>query len=165
MKHTLTPQRYLVLLAVVLTASFGDVLLSHGMSQVGPVSVHHLGLLLIALKNPWVIAGILLLMGFFASYLSALSWADLTFVLPSTAVSYVIVALLSCFWLHEHISLYRWLGILMIVCGVGFVANGPALTEHPQPLPQPELLPQSQSVPQSHPVPQSPSLPSQSAPR
>jgi drug/metabolite transporter (DMT)-like permease len=148
MKHTLTPQRYLVLLAVVLTASFGDVLLSHGMSQVGPVSMHHLGLLLTALKNLWVIAGIILLMGFFASYLSALSWADLTFVLPSTAISYVIVALLSRFWLHEHISPSRWLGILMIVCGVGFVANGPALTEHPQPMPPPEPMPQSQSAPQ-----------------
>ena len=141
MKHTLTPQRYLVLLAVVLTASFGDVLLSHGMSQVGPVSMHNLGLLLTALKNLWVIAGIVLLLGFFASYLSALSWADLTFVLPSTAISYVIVALLSRFWLHEHITVYRWLGILLIVCGVGFVANGPALTEHPQPLS--ESLPQA----------------------
>ncbi len=142
MTHTLTPQRYLVLLVVVLTASFGDVLLSHGMSQVGPVSFNHLGLLLTALKNLWVVAGIVLLLGFFASYLSALSWADLTFVLPSTAFSYVIVALLSRFWLHEHITLSRWLGILLIVCGVGFVANGPALTEHPQPLPQPESTPQ-----------------------
>jgi drug/metabolite transporter (DMT)-like permease len=131
MKHTLTPQRYLILLAVILTASFGDTLLSHGMKQVGPVSGHNLGLLLIALKNPWVIAGILLLIGFFASYLTALSWADLTFVLPSTSFSYVIVALLSKFWLHEEISIYRWLGILLIVGGVGFVARGPSLTEHP----------------------------------
>jgi drug/metabolite transporter (DMT)-like permease len=134
MKHTLTPQRYLVLLAVVLTASFGDTLLSHGMRQIGPVSLDHLELLLIALKNPWVISGIVLLIGFFASYLTALSWADLTFVLPSTSISYVIVALLSRFWLHEQISFYRWLGIVLIVCGVGFVANGPALTEHPQPV-------------------------------
>jgi drug/metabolite transporter (DMT)-like permease len=134
MKHTLTPQRYLVLLAVVLTASFGDTLLSHGMRQVGPVSLNHLELLLIALKNPWVISGIMLLIGFFASYLTALSWADLTFVLPSTSISYVIVALLSRFWLHEQISFYRWLGIVLIVCGVGFVANGPSLTEHPRPV-------------------------------
>ncbi len=131
MAHTLTPSRYLVLLAVMLTASVGDTLLSHGMSQVGPVSFHHLGLLLHALANPWVIAGIICLLGFFASYLSALSWADLTFVLPSTAFGYVVVALLSHFWLGEHISLYRWAGILLIVCGVGFVANGPSLTEHP----------------------------------
>lgn len=129
--HTLTPSRYAVLLAVMLTASVGDTLLSHGMAQVGPVSLAHLGLLLHALANPWVIAGILCLLGFFASYLSALSWADLTFVLPSTAFGYIIVALLAHFWQHEHISLSRWAGILLIVCGVGFVANGPSLTEHP----------------------------------
>jgi drug/metabolite transporter (DMT)-like permease len=134
MKHTLTPQRYLILLAVMLTASVGDTLLSHGMSQVGPVSFSRLGLLLTALKNPWVIAGILLLLGFFASYLTALSWADLTFVLPSTAFGYIVVAFLAHFWQHEHISVARWLGILLIVCGVGFVANGPSLTEHPEPL-------------------------------
>ena len=130
MNHTLTPQRYLILLCVMLTASLGDMLLSHGMRQVGPVSFHHLGLLLRALTNPWVVGGILLLLGFFASYLTALSWADLTFVLPSTAFGYVVVALLARFWLHEHISTSRWIGIALIVCGVGFVANGPSLTEH-----------------------------------
>ena len=130
MKHTLTPQRYLILLAVMLTASVGDTLLSHGMTQVGPVSVGHLGMLLVAMRNPWVITGILCLLGFFASYLTALSWADLTFVLPSTAFGYVVVALLSKFWLHETVSLYRWAGIVLIVCGVGFVANGPSLTQH-----------------------------------
>jgi drug/metabolite transporter (DMT)-like permease len=118
-------QRYLVLLAVMLTAAVGDTLLSHGMTQVGPVSLGHLGLLLAAMRSPWVIAGILCLLGFFAS------WADLTFVLPSTAFGYVVVALLSKFWLHETISVYRWAGIVLIVCGVGFVANGPSLTQHP----------------------------------
>jgi drug/metabolite transporter (DMT)-like permease len=131
MKHTLSPQRYMVLACVTLTASIGDTVLSHGMSQVGPVSMHHLGLLFTALANPWVIVGIVLLLGFFASYLTALSWADLTFVLPSTAFGYVVIALLARYWQHEHISIYRWLGIILIVCGVGFVANGPALTEHP----------------------------------
>jgi drug/metabolite transporter (DMT)-like permease len=100
------------------------------MTQVGPVTLAHLGMLLVALRNPWIITGILCLLGFFASYLTALSWADLTFVLPSTAFGYVVVALLSKFWLHETITLYRWVGILLIVCGVGFVANGPSLTEH-----------------------------------
>jgi drug/metabolite transporter (DMT)-like permease len=77
-----------------------------------------------------VIAGIVLLIGFFASYMTALSWADLTFVMPATAFGYVVVALLSRFWLHEHLSLSRCAGIVMIVCAVGFVANGPSRTEH-----------------------------------
>jgi drug/metabolite transporter (DMT)-like permease len=131
MTHRLRPSQYAVLLCVMLTASVGDTLLSHGMAQVGPVSFSNLGLLLAALKNPWVIAGILLLL---ASYLTALSWADLTFVLPSTAFGYIVVALLAHFWQHEHISVSRWLGIILIVCGVGFVANGPSLTEHPTPI-------------------------------
>ena len=130
MKHHLKPSQYAILVAVMLTASVGDTLLAHGMSQIGPVDFHHLGLLLHALSNGYVVAGIVLLIGFFASYMTALSWADLTFVMPSTAFGYVIVALLSRFWLHEHLSLYRWAGILLIVCAVGFVAGGPSRTEH-----------------------------------
>lgn len=128
MKHALTPRRYLLLLCIMLTASVGDTFLSHGMGQVGQVDVHHLGLLLRALGNAWVIAGIVLLIGFFASYMTALSWADLTFVMPATAFGYVVVALLSRFWLHEYLSLSRCAGIVMIVCAVGFVANGPSRT-------------------------------------
>ena len=126
----MTFRRYLVLAAVMLTASLGDTFLGRGMKDFGPVSVHHLGSLLYAVANPWVIAGILLLLGFFASYLTALSWADLTFVLPSTALGYVVVALLSRFWLHEQISPSRWIGILLIVMGVGFVTLGPSYTDH-----------------------------------
>jgi drug/metabolite transporter (DMT)-like permease len=62
--------------------------------------------------------------------MTALSWADLTFVMPATAFGYVVVALLSRFWLHEHLSVYRWAGIALIVCAVGFVANGPSRTQH-----------------------------------
>src|SRR3981189_1225537 len=130
MKHTLTPQRYLILLAVMLTASVGDTLLSCGMAQVGPVDFHHLDRLWHPLFNPFVPSGILLLIGFFARYMTALSWAALTFVMPATAFGYVVVALLSRFWLHEHLSPYRWAGILLIVCAVGFVAGGPSRTEH-----------------------------------
>jgi drug/metabolite transporter (DMT)-like permease len=131
MKHRLKLSQYAILLTVMLTASVGDTLLARGMSQVGPVDLHHLGLLFHALFNPNVVAGIVLLIGFFASYMTALSWADLTFVMPATAFGYVVVALLSRFWLHEHLSLYRWAGIALIVCAVGFVAGGPSRTEHP----------------------------------
>jgi hypothetical protein len=46
-----------------------------------------------AVFTPWIALGIALLIGFFASYLTALSWADLTFVLPATAFGNVLVAL------------------------------------------------------------------------
>ncbi|HVJ09906.1 MAG TPA: DMT family transporter [Acidisarcina sp.] len=138
-QSTMTFHRYLVLAAVMLTGSLGDTFLGKGMKDFGPVSVHHLGSLIHALANPWVFAGILLLLGFFASYLTALSWADLTFVLPSTAFGYVVVALLSRFWLHEQISPARWVGIVLIVLGVGFVTRGPSYTDHSQVEAQPPL--------------------------
>lgn len=131
MKDALSPQRYLILLTVTLTAPLGDALLSRGMTQIGTVDLHHLVLLWHALFNPFIDCGILLLIGFFASYMTALSWADLTFVMPATALGYVMLALLSRFWLHERLSASRWAGICLIMCAVGFVANGPSRTEHP----------------------------------
>jgi drug/metabolite transporter (DMT)-like permease len=98
------------------------------MKRLGPVPVSHLGLLIAALRTPWIVGGIVLLLGFFASYLTALSWADLTFVLPATSLGYAVVAVLSKFWLHEQISVARWIGVLLITAGVGFVTQGPAYT-------------------------------------
>jgi len=89
--------------------------------------------LLLAVLNPWVTAGILLLLTFFACYMSALSWADLTYVLPATSLAYVLVALVGHFRLHEVISPTRWLGIALIAAGVGFVAAGPSVTPSHQP--------------------------------
>ena len=129
----MTFRRYLILGAVMIGASVGDTFLSAGMKQVGPVSLHHLFTLLVALKNPWVVSGIFFLILFFASYLTALSWADLTFVLPATGFGYVIIALLSKFWLGETISSGRWVGIVLITLGVGFVTNGPSYTNHDHP--------------------------------
>jgi drug/metabolite transporter (DMT)-like permease len=131
-KSTMTPQRYLILALVALTASVGDTLLAVGAKQLGPISLNHPTALFTAISNPWIVGGIILLIGFFASYLTALSWADLTYVLPATSLGYIVTALLSKFWLHEQLSLWRWLGILFITAGVGFVTRGPALTEHPK---------------------------------
>ncbi len=125
-------RKYLVLLAVIVFGACGDVLLSRGMRDVGEIHLNQLPHLLHALANPWVLLGIGSLLIFFASYSTALSWADLTYVLPATAFGYVVLALLSRFFLHEQISLQRWIGILLISAGVGFVAGGPAQTERPE---------------------------------
>src|SRR5580692_10387087 len=128
---SLTPRQYMILGLVTLSAPLGDTCLSRGMTNLPPITLAHPGSLVAAVFTPWIAAGIALLIGFFASYLTALSWADLTFVLPATAFGNVIVALLSKFWLHEPISMERWAGIVLITVGVGFVAQGPSLTERP----------------------------------
>jgi drug/metabolite transporter (DMT)-like permease len=123
-----TFRKYLVLAGVTVFAAAGDSMLSHGMKQAGNISLSHLQGIILALLNPWVAVGILLLLAFFASYMNALSWADLTYVLPATSLGYVLLALVAKFALHEQVSPLRWLGIALISGGVGFVAGGPALT-------------------------------------
>lgn len=129
-----TPRQYLILGLVAVCAPLGDTCLSRGMTSLPAISLAHPMSLISAVFTPWIATGIVLLIGFFASYLTALSWADLTYVLPATAFGNVIVALLSKFWLHEPISLERWAGIVLITVGVGFVAHGPSLTERPAPV-------------------------------
>ena len=124
----MTPRKYLVLAGVTLFAAAGDSLLAHGMKQVGNVSLHHLPSIILAILNPSVALGILLLLGFFASYMTALSWADLTYVLPATSLGYVLLAIVARFVLHEQVTPTRWLGILLISAGVGFVTQGPSKT-------------------------------------
>jgi drug/metabolite transporter (DMT)-like permease len=126
-----TFRKYLVLAGVTLCASIGDSLLSHGMKQVGNIALSHWSDVILAVFNPSVALGILLLLGFFASYMTALSWADLTYVLPATSLGYVLLTLIAKFFLHETVTTSRWIGILLISAGVGFVTQGPALTHHP----------------------------------
>jgi drug/metabolite transporter (DMT)-like permease len=130
-QHSLTPRQYLILGLVAVSAPLGDSCLSRGMAAMPAITLAHPASLIAAVFTPWIALGIALLIGFFASYLTALSWADLTFVLPATAFGYGIIGLLARFWLHESISLERWAGILFIMLGVGFVAQGPSLTQHP----------------------------------
>jgi drug/metabolite transporter (DMT)-like permease len=125
-----TFRKYLVLAGVTVFGVAGDSMLSHGMKQTGNISLHHLSGVLLAVLNPWVAVGIILLLAFLTSYMTALSWADLTYVLPATSLGYVLLALTAKFVLHEQVSPLRWLGIALISGGVGFVAGGPALTSH-----------------------------------
>ncbi|HSS98101.1 MAG TPA: hypothetical protein VLK33_13765 [Terriglobales bacterium] len=124
----MTFRKYLVLAGVVFFSSVGDPLLSYGMKQVGAVNLSHPFSVIFAVLNPWVAIGVVFLLAFMACYLSALSWADLTYVLPATSIGYVVMVLVAKFVLHEHVSLMRWLGVMLISAGVGFVTQGPELT-------------------------------------
>ncbi len=143
----MTFRKYLVLAGVTLCASVGDSLLAHGMKQVGNLPLHQPVALLLAIVNPSVAFGILLLLGFFACYMTALSWADLTYVLPATSLGYVLLTLIARFWLHETVTTTRWLGVLLISAGVGFVTRGPALTQPHHASPAEDAMPAEAASP------------------
>jgi len=116
-----------VLTIAILANSLGNVFLSEGMRHFPPASASVLGWLIQAashvITSPWMIAGVSLLIVFLAAYLAALSWADLSFVLPATAPAYILTAVLAVTFLHEAISPARWAGTILIVAGTVLVAR------------------------------------------
>ena len=117
----------IVLSVAVVANSVGSVCLARGMKSFPALDSTGAAWLFDAaaqvLSNPWVSVGILLLMTFLAAYMAALSWADLSFVLPATAPGYILTAILSRIFLEEQISPLRWAGTILIVAGTWLVAR------------------------------------------
>jgi drug/metabolite transporter (DMT)-like permease len=84
--------------------------------------------------SPWVWLGISLLAIFYLLYLIALSWADLSYVIPVSAFGYVLNAILAKTLLGEQVSLTRWIGTTIICFGVMIVSRTEQRTTH-----QPEM--------------------------
>lgn len=67
--------------------------------------------------SPWVFGGVLLLILWTLTRMTLLSWADLSFVLPVTALGYPLSAFAGKWFLGEVITLERWAGTGLIVAG------------------------------------------------
>ena len=109
---------------VVLTNVFGNFFMKRGMPARLPSPLSYITVL----YQPWVATGVLLLILWMASRMALLSWADLSYVLPVTAIGYVLVALTARVFMHEHVSVWRWGGIALIVAGVTLVGRTAAIT-------------------------------------
>ena len=119
-------------LLVVLSSAIGNALLALGLRQRSGRLGASIADYVIAIFNPWVAAGVALLIVWLLSRMALLSWADLSYVLPVTAAGYVVSALLGRWWLNEHISPERWLGTLLIAAGIGLVApSSPRTSSRP----------------------------------
>jgi uncharacterized membrane protein len=58
----------------------------------------------------------------FIIWSTILSKIDLSVAVPIASFSYILVALVSILFLHETITLLRWMGIFLILTGVIFVS-------------------------------------------
>jgi drug/metabolite transporter (DMT)-like permease len=118
------------MLAAVLAVSFGEALLAKGMKQSNSLHGDLRAQVLGILGNFHIWGGTLLMAIYFGLYMLALRWADLSFVLPLTALSYLLGALLARFYLHETVTPTRWLGAVVIVIGVVIVGLGESGVSH-----------------------------------
>lgn len=123
----LAMRTFLVLLIAICAQTLGDVFLTRGMKSIGEIdTLNAIELLQIGVKvftTPYIWLGIVILGIFFGLYLIALSWADLSYVLPVTAFGYVLNAIMSWQLLGERISTARWLGTIIICAGVALVSG------------------------------------------
>ena len=117
----------LVVVFAVMLAGTGHVFLSKAMRAVGDLTEAPAdrlgGMVRRALSSPWLLVGVALQASFFVIYLTLLSRADVSLVLPLTAMDYIVVGVLAQYLLGETLTLVRWAGIGFIVVGVGLVSR------------------------------------------
>jgi uncharacterized membrane protein len=115
-----------MVLAMVVCANAGDLLLKRGMSEIGSVVLTRAGIthsFLLSVTNPTIWLGIFFLTGFMVCYMTVLSWADYSYVMPAGAFGYALLTLMAVIFLHESVSTRRWFGVGMICVGVLLVGQ------------------------------------------
>jgi uncharacterized membrane protein len=112
--------------ALVICANIGDLTLKRGMTEIGAVELSASGLahsLWLSVANVKIWIGIFFLVGFMASYMTVLSWADYSYVMPASAIGYVAVTFVGMTLLGETVSPRRWIGVALICIGVVLVGQ------------------------------------------
>jgi drug/metabolite transporter (DMT)-like permease len=76
-----------------------------------------------AMVDPFVALGIAMLILALLTRMALLSLADLSFVLPVTAIGYVLATLFGQLFLHEAVTIRQWMGTVLIFLGTGLVGT------------------------------------------
>ena len=115
-----------MVLAMVVCANVGDLLLKRGMAQIGAVELTLHGIaraFQLTVTNATIWLAIFFLIGFMVSYMTVLSWADYSYVMPAGAFGYAVLTFLAVIFLHESVSSRRWVGVALICVGVLLVGQ------------------------------------------
>ena len=116
----------IMVLAMVVCAVTGDLLLKRGMSELGAVHLSASALsqaLLHMATSGTIWLGILFLLGFMTTQMTVMSWADYSYVMPAGAFGYALQTFLAVVVLHEMVSTKRWIGVFLICIGVVLVGQ------------------------------------------
>ena len=119
---------YLLVLLFVALRSFGNLALAWGTRRLPQTLSVHAAAYLWSMLDPFVAAGIVLLILSLFTRMALLSVADLSFVLPTTAVGYPLAAVIGWFFLKERVSTGHWIATLLIFAGTALVGTTPRST-------------------------------------
>jgi drug/metabolite transporter (DMT)-like permease len=126
--------RLLLILLIGLTfESTGIVFLKKGMNQLGDVGPLSPAGIVRVIKagatNRFILAGVFFQALFFACLLVLMARSDISFLWPLTALSFVFATIAAVLFLGEKVDGYRWLGVVLIMIGAGFISY----SEHQRP--------------------------------
>lgn len=119
---------FILFVLIIVVGTWGELCLGKAMKETGELEHFHFSamfrLLYEALKVKWIWIGVAMMTLAFFSLLLLLSFEDVSFVVPVTALSYLVGAVGGIFFLGERVSPQRWIGISLVCVGVSLVVIG-----------------------------------------
>jgi drug/metabolite transporter (DMT)-like permease len=117
----------LLVLLMVFSGTGGEMAITHGMKSVGePEALRPRALAAFfgrALRSGWFWTGLPLVALSFYLLLVLLSWEPVSFVIPMSALGYVVGAFGGKYFLGEEVGPARWIGVALVCAGVALVAT------------------------------------------
>jgi uncharacterized membrane protein len=116
---------FVLFVMIIVLGTAGELCLGRAMKQTGELERLHAGhaasLLWRALQLKWIWIGIALMAVAFFSLLLLLSFEQVSFVVPVTALNYLVGAVGGILFLKERVSGQRWVGIILVCIGATIV--------------------------------------------
>lgn len=129
----------LILLVGLVFESTGVILLKKGMNAIGEMhgytAAEVIRIVKAGVTNPQILLGVFFEALFFICLLILMSRSEISFLWPLTALSFVFATFAAMWFLHEQVSLVRWIGVILIMIGAGFISYSEHSQEKPAPPP------------------------------
>lgn len=126
-----------VLLFGLACESAGVVLLKKGMTHIGDINGYGFTELFRVFKtgvtSPQILLGVFFEATFFGCLLLLMNKSDISFLWPLTALSFVFATFAAMIFLGETVSWLRWVGVIFIMIGAGFISASEQAKEKPAP--------------------------------
>ncbi len=118
---------YVYIAGTIFFTVYGQLILKWQVMKVGNLPGDNLEKVIFLMKlfmNPWVISSFLA--AFVASFfwMAAMTKFELSQAYPFMSLSFVLVFGLSIFFFHESATLFKYIGMIFIIVGIGFISQG-----------------------------------------